>query len=650
MTEQMATSSDGSDRDLIAAMAFCWADLLLEVDENGYILFAAGATESLLGCPPARLVGEALERLVVHSERPLIRAYLHGSTGIKRLEELDIDLQLGSGAADEGVTAPVSLAGYLIAEPVTRYFLAARHRSLRPRARSGIDRLILQQALHNKNSQSTLPSVKPQAWLPQDAALVVLENLAALRSKAENEAANELADLIREHGDPRQNRLKSGSSGTLHEPMIELERRIVAYASAVRNDSDHTDTGRETVKTGFTPAAQHPSTDALSALQLSSKASAIAISNLAKDLDETSVIMPARNSSTDEQTTASAGADTPSDARIFGDKDYDLASAIHRLPEIGGDSKETNLARAVAYALNRLQTNRPSDNNVTAEHLSASLPRLIQETLKSVRAFREIIQSGSFRIALQPIVKLHDQSIHHFEALARFTEGTDSIAVDQIIHFAEGTGLITEFDLAMCRKVLEYMSSADCQTGQRVAVNLSGHSLEQKDFIGSLESLLDEFRIDPASVLFEVTETARIGGLMDANSTLQRLRRRGHLVCLDDFGAGAANFEYLSALDVDIIKFDGRAMHTAIANQKGRAFIRATALLCRELGILTIAEMIHDMTTFEVLTDLGIDFGQGYHFGHPETISANHAATPTVKAGDGLGPQDRTTPHSGEQS
>ena len=109
------------------------------------------------------------------------------------------------------------------------------------------------------------------------------------------------------------------------------------------------------------------------------------------------------------------------------------------------------------------------------------------------------------------------------------------------------------------------------------------------------------------------------------NNGLQKLRARGHEICLDDFGAGAANFEYLSALDVDIIKFDGGAMRTALANPKGRAFLKATALLCRDLGIHTIAEMIHDQASYEMVCELGIDYGQGYYLGPPVTIGS----TPT---------------------
>lgn len=602
----MSYSAETNDRDLLAAMAFCWADMLLEVDENGYILFVAGATESLLGCLPERLIGEALDKLVIKSERPLLRAYLHASSGIKRLEELDLDFQL---IEDDGIAlgnpVPLSLSGYMISEPIGRYFIAARHRAIRPRARSGIDRLILQNTLSavssktGKNDQQAETAARMAS--SHSEALVVLENLAALRSQAETDATNELARLI---GIGIGNRripenLEPDGGYLVDEPMIELERRIVAYASALRADLDDPD---------CSDAANAPD--------------------------------PFKNLNLATGSSGTSGASTLTNNDLFG-RDYDLASGFHRLTQnvrqpIENGERETNLTRAVAYALNRLQ--HRGDSDVSAERLSASLPHLIQETLKSVRAFREIVQNGSFAVALQPIVHLESLEMHHYEALARFHDGGSALAVDQIIHFAEGTGLITEFDLAMCQKVLDHVTLEPERVTHSVAVNLSGHSLEQQDFLPALEQILDRYDNDPAKIMFEVTETSRIRGLRDVNDGLQRLRARGHLVCLDDFGAGAANFEYLSALDVDIIKFDGGAMRTALAKPKGRAFIRATALLCRDLGIHTIAEMIYDQASFELVRDLGIDYGQGYHLGAPVTLaSVNTGSSNTTQTADATG-------------
>ncbi|WP_417844788.1 EAL domain-containing protein [Thalassospira sp.] len=670
MTEHSSADIGETDRDLLAAMAFCWADMLLEVDENGYVLFAAGAIESLLGCTPERLVGEALEQLIVAAERPLLRAYLHSSTGIKRLEELDLDLQVPATHTTPSSVLPISISGYLISDPVGRYFLAIRHRAIRPRARHGIDRLILQQGMSGRTRLARkktagklsvpetamsrfneLPDTdEPDQTTHHNTALIVLENLAAARSRAETEAANELSDMIRQRNRDDHAGAQPSHRPGMHEPMIELERRIVAYASALRadlNDPAFSETGD--IQQG------EPAQDATASASPSDETTQTTL-----DTDNTSPALQTFQSEGNPASLAQTEQDafgvlhnvahslieleSDADEPVFEGPDYEVAHAVHHQHDVEGDGFTTNLTRAVAYALNRLHARRDTRDDVSAEKLSASLPGLIQETMKSVRAFREIVKNGSFTVALQPIVSLNDEKIHHYEALARFTGTDDTLAIDQIIHFAEGTGLITEFDLAMCRKVLEYMSSEQCPPNMHIAINLSGHSLEQHEFDTALLQVLDDFAIDPSLVYFEVTETARITNLRLVNATLQQLRSRGHMVCLDDFGAGAANFEYLSALDVDVIKFDGRAMQTALANPKGRAFLKATASLCRDLKINTIAEMIHNVATFEMLRDLGIDFGQGYHFGHPETVHFTPKNNPLAGSNNA-----NTTPPAGDR-
>jgi EAL domain-containing protein (putative c-di-GMP-specific phosphodiesterase class I) len=105
--------------------------------------------------------------------------------------------------------------------------------------------------------------------------------------------------------------------------------------------------------------------------------------------------------------------------------------------------------------------------------------------------------------------------------------------------------------------------------------------------------------------------------LAGADSFIQGLRKQGYPVCLDDFGAGAANFEYLASLDVDIVKLDGDAIRGARKAHKGKAFMKAFVGLCRELGVVTVAEMIDDEPGLAFVRECGVHYVQGYLFGRP---------------------------------
>ena len=187
---------------------------------------------------------------------------------------------------------------------------------------------------------------------------------------------------------------------------------------------------------------------------------------------------------------------------------------------------------------------------------------------------KRVAFAADFDAFFQPIVNARTGRIHHYEALARFPGADAALTPHDHISLAEQTGLITVFDMAMVRKMIAWLG------GQ----SLRGQSL----------------RDPPVRVA--------------VNAFLQRLRRQG---CLDDFGAGAATFEYLSSLDVDIVKLDGAWLHGARATSAGEGFLRELIGLCRELGVTTVAEMIEDEAAFDFARGCGVTYVQGFLFGEP---------------------------------
>jgi EAL domain-containing protein (putative c-di-GMP-specific phosphodiesterase class I) len=242
--------------------------------------------------------------------------------------------------------------------------------------------------------------------------------------------------------------------------------------------------------------------------------------------------------------------------------------------------------------------------------------------------FRRIAAGGEFEVAFQQIVDVGTRKLHHYEALVRFDGEVDSSPYE-MIRLAENTGLIAEFDFAMCRKVLAWIGAAGALRRKVVAaVNVSGQSISDPLFVEKLRELLDAHPRVRKQLLFEITESAQVRDIEATNEAVQWLRRAGHKICLDDFGAGAAALRYLQSLDVDIVKIDGHYIRSAMTPGKNRAFLRAVVGLCRELGIATIAEMVEDEECLAVVRDSGIDLAQGYLFGRPTVVLKRNTADP----------------------
>ena len=146
----------------------------------------------------------------------------------------------------------------------------------------------------------------------------------------------------------------------------------------------------------------------------------------------------------------------------------------------------------------------------------------------------------------------------------------------------------------------------------------------------SLHELLRRHAEVGDQLMFEVTESAKISRLDETNEVIQGLRQAGHHVCLDDFGAGAAAFQYLRAMQVDYVKIDGVYVREALTTPNRKAFLRAMAGLCRDIGIQTVAEMVETEDEAKFLIDARVEYGQGYLFGKPGPgITAIHETPAT---------------------
>ena len=255
---------------------------------------------------------------------------------------------------------------------------------------------------------------------------------------------------------------------------------------------------------------------------------------------------------------------------------------------------------------------------MSASSLSEALDLKISHTLTRVKTARQQIERQEFEIAYQPIVSLENREIHHFEALSRFRDGSSPF---EFVTFAEHVGFITEFDLTVAKRVLGELRSL-AGRGERpiVAVNLSARSLENDIFIDALRDLCRSARPESAQLMFEVTESCEIRDLSRTDSIIQKLRKDGHHICLDDFGAGSAALHYIRALTVDYVKLDGDYVRRMLVNERDSSILGSMISLCAQLEVSTIAEMVEREEQAEALTVLGANFAQGWLFGKAESL------------------------------
>jgi PAS domain S-box-containing protein len=273
-------------------------------------------------------------------------------------------------------------------------------------------------------------------------------------------------------------------------------------------------------------------------------------------------------------------------------------------------------ARALTYTLNRFA--RESQNGGDLAALMADLQPRLSATVRQMNDVRTTVESGSFDLMFQPIVDLWTNVVHHFECLVRF-KGDDNKSPYETVAFAEDVGMVGMLDMALLERAIEIMRSPVANTESlRFAVNLSGRSLSDPSVVRRLREILAGTGDLRKRLVFEMTESAEILDLRAVNEVIQGIRKQGHEVCIDDFGAGNAAFHYLRALKVDNVKIDGSYIKDAMRSNEDVSFIKAIVQLCTDLGVTTTAEYVEDQETANLLRLLKVRFGQGWYFGKPQ--------------------------------
>ena len=275
---------------------------------------------------------------------------------------------------------------------------------------------------------------------------------------------------------------------------------------------------------------------------------------------------------------------------------------------------DDDLAKGLVYTINHFKEQAGDKFNV--KDIASNMNNLVLEAAQSLNSFRSIVKGNDFQVAFHPILDVRTGAVHHYEALVRFA-GNFEESPYKHISFAEETGLITEFDIAMARKCVEWLRKNKADKVS-IAVNISGMSVGNAQYEKELHALLDADTWLSNFLVFEITESSRVADLKQANDFVQGLRKKGFHVCLDDFGAGAASFQYLSVLEVDVVKLDGSAIKNAQEAPNGRAFLKALSTLCKTLNVETIAEMVDSKEALEFVRDCDVEYVQGFLFGKPD--------------------------------
>jgi EAL domain-containing protein (putative c-di-GMP-specific phosphodiesterase class I) len=206
-----------------------------------------------------------------------------------------------------------------------------------------------------------------------------------------------------------------------------------------------------------------------------------------------------------------------------------------------------------------------------------------------------------------------------FEVLLRLRDVQgELISPNAFLPAAERFGLMNDIDRWMIDHALRAMREVRGSARPfALTLNISAQTLEHGGLPEYVTAKIVEYDVDPAALVFEITESHSITDLGNAQRQLHALRQLGCLIAVDDFGTGFSTFAYLKQLEADILKIDGSLIQGLPDDPLDRTVIAALTSIAETANKRTVAECVEDTAVLNCLYDCGVDYVQGYAIGMP---------------------------------
>jgi len=245
--------------------------------------------------------------------------------------------------------------------------------------------------------------------------------------------------------------------------------------------------------------------------------------------------------------------------------------------------------------------------------------------LNWLQRLKQALDEDLFQLRAQPLVTVNNLQIDHFEFLLRLVDRDGKETSPwSIINAAERYNMMQEVDHWVIKNAFKTISELpEKYDGIVFGINLSGQSATDPNLINFLKEQFKLHNIEPRRLCFEITETAAIEHFRIAVDLANDLRKLGCTMALDDFGSGLSSFGYLKNLPVDMLKIDGQFIRELASNPIDQAMVKAIRDVAVSMNLITVAEFVEDEETVAVLSEIGIDIAQGFHFGKP--VPVDHA-------------------------
>lgn len=301
---------------------------------------------------------------------------------------------------------------------------------------------------------------------------------------------------------------------------------------------------------------------------------------------------------------------------VFKPNEYTLEELIKAL--------ESAAHTAKSLGRNKLHVFQADDQKAVLYNQELQVASMVKEALVNHSGDSSLARFELYAQAIVPLQSSGPKDKIGYEILLRLkNQEGNIIPPDQFLPTAERYQLMSEIDSYVLWHFIETVSAQPehLQKLHVAHVNLAGSSLNHPDFQAKLKQAVTTFHFPWQKLELEITETSAIGNFNQAAEFIQYCKNLGIGLALDDFGTGMSSFEYLKSLPFDVVKIDGSFIKDMHKDPSDKAVIRYIQEISALRNQETVAEYVETEQDVQVLTEIGITYGQGYFLGKPKPLS-----------------------------
>jgi len=270
--------------------------------------------------------------------------------------------------------------------------------------------------------------------------------------------------------------------------------------------------------------------------------------------------------------------------------------------------------RAISGANAALGTGLKNHRSVTIFNESMDLKVDALDDATRFTDLHDNILNGTLKSYLQPVVYTESGDVCWHEALLRVKENNGEYgSVYPYLAVAKDTGLyphLTEFMLNRAHDILK-------NTDLSISINICLRDMLSSSVLEKVKEITGIKEYSPGRLILEIVESDDIGNVESCYDFIAKVKSMGVSIAIDDFGSGYSNYANLLSMGVDIVKIDGTLIRRLEHDNDAAVLINGIVDFCRNAQRKIVAEFVENSWLHEKLSDMNVNYCQGYFFGEP---------------------------------